>query len=173
LRKEVGYLLLLALGALACGCDRSDAPVREWTAKDHDPPARPTGAPGGRVSDAGTPPGMGGRLFESQCARCHGLGGKGDGPDGRPLGTPDISRHAWQAGATDEAIASVIESGRGAMPPFQLGAPAVRALVSHVRSLGAVPGAPTSVGGPSPDPPSGSGDAPVPPSAGAAGRRLP
>jgi len=67
------------------------------------------------------------RLFGVNCARCHGAGGRGDGPDSQRLGdfVPDFTSegfHRWRS--DDELLTAIREGGtavgRGPMmPPWQ------------------------------------------------------
>jgi len=57
-------------------------------------------------------------LYQSNCASCHGNGGKGDGPDGGE-NMPDFSRQEWMAGKSDEEIFTAISNGISpGMPAF-------------------------------------------------------
>lgn len=77
-------------------------------------------------------------LWNVSCAGCHGREGRGDGVSRPPGATlPDLAASAWQDARTDDAIAKAIHDGRGMMPEFgsKMHAEAIRALVTHVRSL--------------------------------------
>lgn len=67
-------------------------------------------------------PARGRALYEQHCARCHGAGGRGDGPDGRALEVPpaDFSDPFHSHFFSDAARVHVIEHGMPgtAMPPF-------------------------------------------------------
>jgi mono/diheme cytochrome c family protein len=94
------------------------------------------------------------QLFELNCASCHGVGGKGDGPTGQALaaqGTPprDFTKADFKFDAdkdgrpgTDADLAAVIENGAGPyggsplMAPWShLGDPAIADLVAYIRTL--------------------------------------
>ncbi|HSM36471.1 MAG TPA: cytochrome c [Longimicrobiales bacterium] len=79
------------------------------------------------------------QVYAQQCATCHGVGGRGDGPAAAAfsvapanLSSPDL----W-AQRTDEQIHEVIVNGSGEMPP--LGAMLDRstrtALIRYLREL--------------------------------------
>lgn len=56
-------------------------------------------------------------LWQTRCATCHGLGGRGDGPTGRGL-VPrprDFTDAAWQAQADDGRLRRVIVEGGAAL----------------------------------------------------------
>ena len=93
----------------------------------------------GCKKSAASDPQEGRTLFENNCARCHGMEGKG----GLPLlaGGPaprNLTEHAFHAERTDDQIRMTIVNGKGAgMPPFgQAFTDAqLTSLVAHVRSL--------------------------------------
>lgn len=60
----------------------------------------------------------GGRLFQSQCAMCHGTDGKGKGDLAETLSmlVPDLSSSAFQAAYTDGELFWVITNGHKRMP---------------------------------------------------------
>jgi putative heme-binding domain-containing protein len=82
---------------------------------------------------------VGRRIFESQCALCHGqTGGGGRGPS--------LSRPSLDKAPDDEALRTLISEGSGDMPgAWQLHADEVAAVAAYVRSLGAL--APEAVPG--------------------------
>ncbi len=74
----------------------------------------------------------GSTLFKTQCAACHGAGGKGDGA----LPSADLTSKAF-FDQTDGAIFYKIQVGRGQMPAFKaLGDDATWHLVNYIRTLG-------------------------------------
>lgn len=81
-------------------------------------------------------------LYERTCARCHGASGEGGvaAAPGEPA-PRDLTDPAWQRSRSDEELARVVVSGSGSMPSFAdvLAPEEVESLVSHVRSLEAVP----------------------------------
>jgi len=75
---------------------------------------------------------QGRQLFESNCAVCHGLDGRG-GERG-----PDISKRQQVVQLSDSEIAEILRGGKIAsgMPPFgQLGEPKLKALLAYLRAL--------------------------------------
>jgi len=124
-------VLLVASIALGTGCDGGAGEVREWRPNDHD-----NNQKRGQV-DGGDQDATIAVAYKQLCARCHGPTGRGDGPDGRMMRVPDLTRPAVQSGATDEQIAEVIRNGRNKMPPFGTLPPdVVSGLVRLVRELG-------------------------------------
>ncbi len=73
--------------------------------------------------------------WRSQCARCHGLSGHGDGPDGAFVRAPDLTRPDLQARVTDQDMANVIANGKNRMPKFDLPPEVVAGLVRRIRFL--------------------------------------
>jgi cytochrome c oxidase cbb3-type subunit 3 len=73
------------------------------------------------------------KIFESQCALCHGqTGGGGRGPS--------LTRPKLANAPDDEALAKFISEGKGDMPgAWQLHPDEVKSVAAFVRSLGAMP----------------------------------
>ena len=78
-------------------------------------------------------------VFQSQCAVCHGKGGKGDGlaapaMNPRPANLTDAAR---MARLPDDSLVQVITRGRNAMPAYEklLSPEQIQELVFYVRSL--------------------------------------
>jgi len=90
-------------------------------------------------------PEQAGELFVSNCGRCHGTGGKSDGPDSHILGIniPDFSTSEFQTTRTDEHLHLIISKGgkeaglSPLMPPWEMvmAPEEIDALVKHIRSL--------------------------------------
>jgi putative heme-binding domain-containing protein len=83
-------------------------------------------------------PARGKRLFEGQCARCHGI--QGGGGTGANLRRPRL-RHA----ADDESLFNLIRkgiAGTGMPAIWALSEDEVRDVIVHVRSLGRIPAEP-------------------------------
>ncbi|WP_449429462.1 cytochrome-c oxidase, cbb3-type subunit III [Rhodanobacter umsongensis] len=80
---------------------------------------------------------LGRRLFEDNCAACHGYAGKGN----QLLGAPDLTDQDWLYGGTGKDITTSIHDGRGGvMPPWaSLGEDNVNNLVQYVLSLSGSP----------------------------------
>ena len=76
---------------------------------------------------------MGGRIFQNNCAQCHGSDGRGS------RGFPNLTDAEWQWGGTPEAIKTTIIDGRtAAMPPMAAavgGAEDVTDVANYVLSL--------------------------------------
>jgi mono/diheme cytochrome c family protein len=90
-----------------------DAPAGHWEApEDADKRRNPIPADGASLA-------RGRKLFEANCASCHGAGGHGDGPAGTAL-SPKPSNLAIMAPQhTVGALAWKIAEGRGAMPAWK------------------------------------------------------
>jgi len=76
-------------------------------------------------------------LFRKDCARCHGVTGRGDTELGKSLGATDLTDAAWQKSVGNKRLTASIINGRGDMPGFnkKLSRGQVAALVVYVRSL--------------------------------------
>ncbi len=59
------------------------------------------------------------KLFQANCASCHGAGGKGDGPAGAALNPKPADLAAMAGQHPDGDFAWKIEHGRGAMPAWK------------------------------------------------------
>ena len=81
------------------------------------------------------------KLYTSKCQRCHGLEGKGDGPDGDPehMDDMDLTVHGRAAKNTDGVVFYKIWNGRESpkMPPQkdEMTKEQVWALVAYTQSL--------------------------------------
>lgn len=131
---------LLALAALAAlACDRPASDLREWQRSDHDHTEQPNAAQVEVRPDAGSPLAAQGldevtlASWKTNCVKCHGTVGAGDGPQGPMTRARDLTDGAWQASTTDEAIAAAIRNGRGRMPAFPLPEATITSLVRLVR----------------------------------------
>ena len=81
----------------------------------------------------------GAALFESYCAKCHGLTGLGNGPSAGSLSTQTGMNLTLLDLRTDEELYQTISAGKGVeMPPWGLVLTPEqrRAILSHVRTLG-------------------------------------
>ena len=121
--------LLLATGCVSYG--DKPAVLENATPTPAGGPANPE--PGDLTSAT-----QGGMLFSQNCARCHGGGGKGDGPEGvnLPSRPRDLTAPRMR-GLTDGEIFLPVSQGRGYMPSWQnrLSEPQIWDLVNYVRTL--------------------------------------
>ena len=152
---SIGSLAALAALAFAavCGCERAPSSdgMKEWTAADHDraeeqgraangqqaqtaPEPRGEGGNGGNGGNANAGVALIEVAWSQNCAVCHGVVGKGDGPNGPMVKAGDLTREDWQAGVTDADIAAINKTGKGKMPKFDLPDPVVRGLVGRIRA---------------------------------------
>lgn len=163
---------LLALGIVLTACSRSPTDLREWTPSDHDhtvelgaPPSTPSAASSARSGhpDTGLPGVSELTLvtWRKSCMRCHGVLGRGDGPEGPLTHPPDLTSVAWQDSVSDAEIQAVISQGRGLMPSFTLPADTLEGLVRLLRLV-------RGAGAPSPSASSSGRAALPPPTAGSA-----
>ena len=112
----------------------------------------PASTSAGRTPSAaatkGVPPDMiekGRGIYKTNCAACHGDGGKGDGPGAGVLKPPprDHTDYAYMSTLTDKEIADVIKmggaiKGRPLMPSHpQIAGAEMDALVAYIRTLSA------------------------------------
>jgi cytochrome c oxidase cbb3-type subunit 3 len=143
--RPLAYRAALALAAWALAatnmlaCNGAPDDIRDWTPSDHDQPARQAGQVPERASSASpsgdaAAPELIDLAWQRNCATCHGRQGRGDGPQGPMMRSPDLTRPDWQARVTDDQIAEVIRKGRNKMPAFDLPAPVISGLVSRIRS---------------------------------------
>jgi cytochrome c oxidase cbb3-type subunit 3 len=140
-RTQRPFVWLLAVSSFVAfaGCDSAPADLREWKPSDHDrteetQQARTTR--GRTAAGASASPTL--TLVEvtwrNQCANCHGVLGKGDGPQGAMLRAPDLTAVDWQTKVTDQQIAQVILNGKNRMPKFELPPDVVAGLVGRIRA---------------------------------------
>jgi mono/diheme cytochrome c family protein len=132
-------LRLAFLAVALAACERDAADVREWRPSDHDHTQTPAAAQVD-VSDAGTRGSMLHGIDEvvlvtwrQNCMTCHGIIGRGDGPQAPMTRPSNLSDPSWQARVTDDQIAETIRRGRGSMPAFDLPDPTITGLVKLVR----------------------------------------
>jgi len=134
-------LLLVLIFAVVAGCRRK--PSREWRAEDHDEEpgtggAQVPGVAGSAAAGAGDDA-LADTTWRTTCAVCHGMMGRGDGPNGPMVKAPDLTEKSFLAARTDAQLAAVIRGGKGKMPAFaQLPPSVVNALVRRIRDVGAM-----------------------------------
>ena len=129
---------LLACASAAVACDRppSGEGLKEWTPTDHDGEKK-TGpnANQGPKGDGGGTMTMVEITWRQQCASCHGVSGKADGPQAAMFKPADLSKEEWQGKVNDDEIATTIKTGKGRMPKFDLPDDVVRGLVARIRTF--------------------------------------
>lgn len=141
--------------AVFSGCHSRPEDLRVWRPSDHDQPElSQTAVQNGNV-DAGSaaaprlPPGITQVVlvaWRQNCTRCHGMFGKGDGPQGPMVGARDLTDPKWQSATSDAQIAQAIEKGLGRMPHFDFPNSTVKGLVKLVRMMNAAGSAPARAG---------------------------
>src|SRR5690606_28159600 len=100
-------------------CDRppSSEGLGVWTPADHDGEKNAgANAKRGAKGDAGGAASLVEITWRNQCATCHGVSGRGDGPQGPMFKPPDLT----QSKANDDEVAAIIKNGKGRMPRFDL-----------------------------------------------------
>ena len=82
------------------------------------------------------------KLYEVNCAKCHGPDGSGNTPIGKAVGAKDLRAPEAQK-LTDAQIFTQIDQGKGNMPPFgdALGKAKINDLIAYVHVLIKKPGA--------------------------------
>jgi cbb3-type cytochrome c oxidase subunit III len=77
------------------------------------------------------------KLFEKNCATCHGKDGRAKTFKGKMNGARNLTDPTWQSQATDERIVGAIKKGPGAMPSFEkkFTEAEIASLVTFVRGL--------------------------------------
>ena len=128
-----GWILILAVAA----CDRPPASdgVKEWTPTDHDG-EKSGGAPNSKqgarqAGDGGGVMTVVEITWRNQCATCHGVAGKGDGPQGAMFKPPDLT----QSKSDDATLLATIKNGKGRMPKFELSDDVAQGLAARVKSF--------------------------------------
>lgn len=126
MKAASAILLTASLWIGVSACERSHQELTEWTPRDHDNQGAPAQ---GQVDTRAPRPGMPAMekygindvilaTWKQQCSTCHGLIGRGDGPNAMASRPRDLTDPVWQKNASDEEIAHSIQKGRGRMPPF-------------------------------------------------------
>jgi cytochrome c oxidase cbb3-type subunit 3 len=136
-----GFVILSFLTVI--GCQSQPENVREWRASDHDHTSEPGNDQVAVPPDGGTAPELAAHgldevtlvAWQQNCTRCHGVIGRGDGPQGPSMKATDLTNPAWQRSVKDEQIGRAIREGRGLMPPFALPESTVTGLVRLIRLL--------------------------------------
>ena len=127
-------------------CSRTNPKdLPEWTPGDHanvDKPAQ------GQVDTSKARPGMSKleqqgvndvilATWKQNCVPCHGVIGRGDGPQAKVFHPPDLTNPQWQKNAIDSEIRFTLKKGKGRMPAFaHLPEQTVTGLIKLVRMLG-------------------------------------
>jgi cytochrome c oxidase cbb3-type subunit 3 len=135
----VAACLLLA----SSGCDSppSAAELPVWAPADHDRSdekervasgAQAAPATGSSKEDSNRA--LVEATWRSQCAPCHGVSGRGDGPNGPMVKAQDLTRPDWQSNVTDEQLVAAITNGKGRMPKFDLPPTLLSGLVARIRA---------------------------------------
>jgi mono/diheme cytochrome c family protein len=77
------------------------------------------------------------KLYNENCATCHGQDGRAQTFRGRLIGTQNLTDLKWQTNTTDDQIISAIETGPKAMPAFEkeLSSLEIHALTAYIRSF--------------------------------------
>jgi len=135
----VGTLSAALFGA---SCNRAPADLREWKPDDHDRAdenQKGRAAPPSKTQPSGSASAnplvtLVEVTWRNQCGPCHGILGRGDGPQGPLLHAPDLTRPDWQGTVTDEQIAKTIATGKNRMPKFEFPPDVLGGLVARIRA---------------------------------------
>jgi cytochrome c oxidase cbb3-type subunit 3 len=134
---------LVVASLVAGGCDFSSSEVRDWEPTDHDKALGRDGQVAPRAqgsATAGPDPSLVELAWQRNCTSCHGVRGRGDGPQGPMVRAPDLTRADWQGQVTDAQLLEVIRKGRNRMPAFEaLPEQVVIGLVARIRASRAAP----------------------------------
>jgi mono/diheme cytochrome c family protein len=57
-------------------------------------------------------------IYKQNCAKCHGVNGRGQTPEGEIAGAQDLTNPDWQERVTEQRLTNSITHGRGQMPAF-------------------------------------------------------
>jgi cytochrome c oxidase cbb3-type subunit 3 len=139
----LAFLLVTLL--LFPGCENQETKqLPEWTPTDHTNQGSPNP---GQIDTSKKRAGMEKleargvndvvlAAWKTNCVRCHGNAGQGDGPEGRMLRPPNMSDPTWQRTRIESEMKYAIQNGRGRMPAFaELPEKTVAGLVQLVRML--------------------------------------
>jgi cytochrome c oxidase cbb3-type subunit 3 len=138
---RTSVLLVLTATLVPFACGRAPSDLREWKADDHDHAeetqrARAAPARGQPSASASASPLV--TLVEvtwrNQCGPCHGLLGRGDGPQGPLVHAPNLTAPEWQGKVTDVQIAQAITTGKNRMPKFDFPPDVLAGLVARIRA---------------------------------------
>ncbi len=120
--------------------------MKEWSPSDHTHQKGPTAGQVDTKNPRPNAPDMGQHgidevvlaTWKQNCITCHGVIGRGDGPQGAMLKPPDFTSPQFQRRALDSEMKYAIQKGRGRMPAFaQIPEKTVDGLVRLVRLLDA------------------------------------
>lgn len=79
------------------------------------------------------------KVFETNCASCHGLTGKGDGAVASALNPKprNFVEAKFKYGSDDASLFKTISAGKGVMPPWKgiLSDKQINDVIAHVRTL--------------------------------------
>ncbi len=149
------FLIMALLSGCLPACNKPDPKdLPEWSPADHD---NQTNASTPGAAQSGKPaanrPAMPNlekygitelalATWKQSCVPCHGVIGRGDGPQGAAVRPRDLTDPKWQRVAIDSEIEHAIKKGRGRMPAFaDLPDETVTGLVRLIRLLNADPNA--------------------------------
>lgn len=82
-----------------------------------------------------------GELFRNNCARCHGVDGRGDTEQGQKYNVPDFTnKDWWRRNPTfkrSSTLTSIVTQGRQEMPAFgkKLSSAEIKQLANYVRKF--------------------------------------
>jgi mono/diheme cytochrome c family protein len=77
------------------------------------------------------------KLYDKNCAKCHGKDGRAKSFRGKMVNAQDFTDKSWQESTSDDEMNETIKNGHGKMPAFgkKLTDDLIKALVTYIRAF--------------------------------------